>query len=551
MRQNPYRMAYLLVLVSALLWLPGTAPLKAQQPAGPLFSPAQLDDLVAPIALYPDPLISQVLVAATYPLELVEAHQWLQRNPGLKGVALTQAVSIQDWDASVQGLVAFPDVVTYLTEDIAWTTNLGNAFLAQEADVMDAIQRMRTKAAQSGRLATSSQQQVTQVYDSGQPVYVIQPADPEVIYVPVYDPLYIWGPALYYPYANWYYPVHTSAIYYSSRVSLAYVYGPGWRNAGWVGWNDWGWRPAWGAKSVFVNNTFIGHQHFNSNPQIRTGTSRWSHDTAHRQGVPYSTPALNQRFRPNQQSSISNVRPSPVQQGGGGMPQAQRPGQLPMDRTLVDNRTGVRQTSPVVGRTGAQTAIGGSAANDFRNAGPNRINSAVDGGRNGGPLVDGGAGANVFRNAGNNRVNPATDVRRNGSQPDGTGAGNVFRNVGPNRTIPASVPTVTNRQPSSNPVQQPTRSFETGRRPNISNSPVTSAPSRATTMPQTNVQPSAPVRGSAPVSAAPQARNTPVSPPQVQTSVPSSGGGGRSGGGGGGNVGAGGGGGGGGGGRRR
>src|SRR3954465_10195120 len=156
MKQKVQRIGYLLLISAAMLWLPGAASLSAQQlPAGQLFSSNQLDDLVAPIALYPDPLISQVLVAATYPLELVEAEQWLQHNPGLTGVSLTQAVSNQSWDASVQALVAFPDVLNYLTEDIAWTTNLGNAFLAQEADVMDAIQRMRTKAAQSGRLTTS------------------------------------------------------------------------------------------------------------------------------------------------------------------------------------------------------------------------------------------------------------------------------------------------------------------------------------------------------------------------------------------------------------
>jgi len=521
MRQNPYRMAYLLVLIAALFWLPAAAPLRAQQAtAGQLFSPGQLDDLVAPIALYPDPLISQVLVASTYPLELVQAHQWLQRNPGLTGVALTQAVAVQDWDASVQGLVAFPDVLNYLTEDITWTTNLGNAFLAQEADVMDAIQRMRTKAAQSGRLTTTYQQQVTQVNDSGQPVYVIQPSDPEIMYVPVYDPYYIWGPALYYPYASWYYPIHTSAIYYSG-VPLRYAYGSCWRSSGWVGWNDWGWRPAWGAHSVFVNNTFIGHQHFNSNPQVRTGTSQWSHDSSHRQGVPYSTPALTQRFRPNQQTQNSNPRQLPIQQGGGGTPLAQRPNPAPMDRSLVDNRSVVRQTTPTVARNGVQSGVGGGATNDFRSAGPNRTGLAANVGRNGTPLGDGGNGTNVFRYVGPSRINPSVDVRRNGSQPDGAGAANVFRNVGQNRTLPSSAPTVTNRPAISTPVQQPTRSFEAGRQPNIVNSPVTTEPNRGMTMPQTNVQSTGPVRGASSVSGAPQTRYS-----QAGSQVQSGGGGG-------------------------
>src|SRR5678816_3192882 len=103
---------------------------------GQLLSPEQLDDMVAPIALYPDPLISQILVASTYPLEIVEANQWLQRNPNIQGAAVSQAAMNQDWDPSIQALVVFPDVLKFLMEDIAWTTNVGNAFLAQEGDVI-------------------------------------------------------------------------------------------------------------------------------------------------------------------------------------------------------------------------------------------------------------------------------------------------------------------------------------------------------------------------------------------------------------------------------
>src|SRR5712671_6946398 len=133
-RQFPIRFGFGIAALFALLFIPTAAVLHAQEPApaNQLLNPNQLDDLVAPIALYPDPLISQILVAATYPLEVVEASQWLQRNPNLTGAALTQAVDQQDWDPSVQALVPFPDVLKYLTEDIGWTTSLGNAFLAQE-----------------------------------------------------------------------------------------------------------------------------------------------------------------------------------------------------------------------------------------------------------------------------------------------------------------------------------------------------------------------------------------------------------------------------------
>src|ERR1700723_1587437 len=127
-------------------------------PPGQALTPDQLDDLVAPIALYPDELVSQIMVASTYPLEVVEAAQFVQQNPTLKGPALTQAAQQQNWDPSVQALVLFPDVLKQLNSDVTWTTNLGNAFLAQQQDVMDAVQRMRLKAQQAGKLGATPQE---------------------------------------------------------------------------------------------------------------------------------------------------------------------------------------------------------------------------------------------------------------------------------------------------------------------------------------------------------------------------------------------------------
>src|SRR5215469_9992293 len=174
----------------ALLLL-GTAPaLMAQQPppapAAPTFSAPQLDDLVAPIALYPDPLLSQVLVASTYPLEVVEAQQWLEHNKSLTGADLMNAAKQQNWDASVQALVAFPDVLAKLNQDVRWTTDLGNAFLAQQSDVMQAVQHMRATAQASGKLAATPQQTVTSETQDGQTAITIEPANPQIIYVPTY-----------------------------------------------------------------------------------------------------------------------------------------------------------------------------------------------------------------------------------------------------------------------------------------------------------------------------------------------------------------------------
>ena len=250
------------VFCAALLLAPAGELLLAQQPPelpppSQALTPDQLDDLVAPIALYPDPLVSQILVASTYPLELVQASQWLQRNPGLTGAALTQAAQQQNWDPSIQALVVFPDLVKRLNQDITWTTNLGNAFLSQQGDVMDAVQRMRLKAQQAGKLSSTSQQTVTTTNDSGQPVIEIEPANPQMIYLPQYDPAYIWGPPLYYPYASWYYP--GAYFGFGIGIPMGLYFG-----GGWGGWGGWGWQPGWGGHNIIVNNNFIHRYNFNS-----------------------------------------------------------------------------------------------------------------------------------------------------------------------------------------------------------------------------------------------------------------------------------------------
>src|SRR5438034_10375231 len=186
------------------------APAAANEEAPPI--PAdQLDSLVAPIALYPDPLLAQTLAASTYPLEVIQLQQWLANNKHLKGQALVDSVEKQPWDPSVQATAAFPDVVKLLGDNVAWTMDLGNAFLAQQADVMDAVQRMRAKAQGKGILKTSPQQTVeTEIVDGGDQVIVIEPADPEMVYVPSYNPTVVYGdigyayPAMYYPPTGYY-----------------------------------------------------------------------------------------------------------------------------------------------------------------------------------------------------------------------------------------------------------------------------------------------------------------------------------------------------------
>ncbi len=330
------------MLCSVMLW--------AQQapqapPPGQALAPDQLDGLVAPIALYPDPLLSQILVASTYPLELVQAWQWLQRSPGLTGADLTQAAQQQDWDPSIQALVVFPDLVKRLNQDITWTTNLGNAFLAQQPDVMDAVQRMRFKAQQDGKLSSTSQQSVTTTNDSGQPIIDIEPANPQVMYLPYYDPANIWGPPLYYPYANWFYPPFGEGGYFGFGVGIPMgLYFGG----GWGGWGGWGWHPGWGNRSVIVNNSFIHRNNFNAGRNgSLSGNSTWSHNASHRGGVPYANAAVSSRYGGNVRQNLqTRGASSPVAQSRSGT------------AASGGERMGNRQIAPSVSR-GNQSAFGG------------------------------------------------------------------------------------------------------------------------------------------------------------------------------------------------
>ena len=154
------------------------------------FSQEELDQVLAPIALYPDSLLAQVFIASTYPLELVMADRWVKQNKDLKGEALNNALSKQPWDASVKALVPFPDVLTMMSQKLDWTQKVGDAFLEQQADVMDTVQKLRKRAADAGNLKSTEQQKVI----VEQEVIRVEPVNPQVVYVPVYDPWWVYGP---------------------------------------------------------------------------------------------------------------------------------------------------------------------------------------------------------------------------------------------------------------------------------------------------------------------------------------------------------------------
>jgi hypothetical protein len=216
------------------------APESARIPAD------QLDALVAPIALYPDPLLAQILAASTYPLEIIQLQQWLANHKDLQGKALADAVAKESWDASIQAMAALPDVVNRLANDIKWTTDLGNAFLAQESDVMDAVQRMRKKAQDKGNLKTTEQQKVETKVVENKTVIMIEPANPEVVYVPSYNPVVVYGPPVY-PYYPLYYP---GWGYYATGVAISFGVGV-MMGAFWSG--GWGWGCGWGNNNITIN----------------------------------------------------------------------------------------------------------------------------------------------------------------------------------------------------------------------------------------------------------------------------------------------------------
>jgi len=275
-------------------------------------TPDQVADLVAPVALYPDPLLSQVLVASTYPLEVVEAQQWLRRNEGLRGQQLTDAALQQNWDASVQALVAFPDVVATLNQDMQWTVALGNAFLAQESDVMAAVQRMRARAQANGKLSSTPQQTVTTETEDGQAAIEIAPADPQVIYVPEYDPVYIWGPP-----AWGYYPslAYAHGFGFGPGIDIGFCFGDWW---GWA--RGWGWGPNWFGRSVFVNGPFFRHHGFDGRFSAGgfAGREVWRHDPGHRLGVSYPNGRLAARYQTASLASRSTMARSGNWRSGAG-----------------------------------------------------------------------------------------------------------------------------------------------------------------------------------------------------------------------------------------
>jgi len=292
-----------------LLALVMAAPVALAQTAAPgrAYTQAELDQMLAPIALYPDPLLSQILMAATYPLEVVKAARWSERHPGLQGDEAVRAVEYENWDPSVKSLVAFPRVLRMMSERLDWTQDLGEAFLEQEPYVMDTIQRLRERALAAGNLTGNDAMLVSQRAGT----IFIEYADPLVVYVPYYDPLVVYG--------GWWWPSYPPVRWapwpgYAVRpgVSVSIYLGSGIR----VSTNFFFGAFAWHEHRVnIVRKTYyyrpvtaIERRHVET---LRRGAPvRWQHEPAHRSGIEYRRPALRERY---EQRDRQPARPAPVQ----------------------------------------------------------------------------------------------------------------------------------------------------------------------------------------------------------------------------------------------
>lgn len=324
-----HKMRNFLAILCVVLMVPISLP---AQESAPKIPADQLDALVAPIALYPDPLLAQTLAASTYPLEIVQLQQWLERNPNLKDKELADAAAQQPWDPTVQAMAGLPDVVNRLANDIQWTTDLGNAFLAQQSDVMDAVQRMRKKAEDKGNLKSSKEVRVeTKVIESKE-VIIVEQANPEVIYVPSYNPVVVYGPPVY-AYPPIYYP---PVGYYAAGMAISWGVGFA-MGAFWGG--GWGWGCGWGRGDIDINvnnnfnRNFNRNSNINRNGQINRGSgsrtgNKWQHNPQNRGGAPYSNRATANKYggmsRGDSLSSRQNNARQQVSRQGGNLQSSNR-----------------------------------------------------------------------------------------------------------------------------------------------------------------------------------------------------------------------------------
>ncbi|MBV7478307.1 DUF3300 domain-containing protein [Pseudomonas sp. PDM31] len=376
---------------------PGTTPAPAPLPASasapvpakdPVFTQEQLDQMLAPIALYPDPLLAQVLMASTYPGEVAEAVFWSRGNPDAKGDDAVRQVATKPWDPSVQALVAFPQVLATLGQDPVWVQRVGDAFLAQPDDVMGAVQRLRHQAQAAGNLQSNQYQNVTiqniapptpepapaqesapAAPASSSSTIIIEPADPQVVYVPTYNPTTTYGtwpypasPPAYYPPPPAYYP--------GQALMAGLAFGTGVAIVGAL----WG-ECDWGDNDVEID--VDRYNNINGNNRITNNSNKWQHNSTHRNGVPYRDNRSREQY--GRQLDGANQRQAyrgDNAQRAQARESAQRNQARENARTSMD-RAGIERpaTSNQQARDRAREAQTRTAANNRQQAGTNRPNA--------------------------------------------------------------------------------------------------------------------------------------------------------------------------------
>ena len=371
-----------LLVVQPVAHSQASAPTAATAPASSTkLTQQDLDQLLAPIALYPDALIAQMLMAATYPLEVVEATRWKLSNPTLKDKALEDALQKQSWDPSVKGLVAVPQVLQQMNDNLTWMQKLGDAFLADEKAVLATVQSLRAKAKAEGNLKSSPEQTVRTETQESQTVYIIESAKPEVIYVPTYDPYTVYG--------SWWYSYPPYYMY-----PPGYVYPPGLAFATGIiiGAAIWG-NCNWGGGNVNVNVN-----HYNNFNRTNISNGNWNHNVDHRKGVAYRDQNVADKYNrgSNRQSAQNREQfRGRTDQGRAEVGSMDRPGaqDRAADRPSAQDRGGDRggATGGNVNR-GSSSSRGGDGGFSGVGSGASTRQASSWGGASRGSMRGGGGG---------------------------------------------------------------------------------------------------------------------------------------------------------------
>jgi uncharacterized membrane protein YgcG len=354
---------------------PAAAAAAAPAASGKTFSQQDMDEILAPIALYPDALLAQVFMASTYPLEVVEAARWQKANPSLKEKALEDALQKQGWDPSVKALTAVPQVLTMMNEKLDWTTKLGDAFLAQQEDLLKTVQSLRKKAETAGNLKSGEQMTVKKETENNVLVIKIEQPKPEVVYVPTYNPATVYGPWWYgYPPPYYYYP---PGYAYGTGVAFATGVVVGAAIWGNIGWGN--------------NNVNINVNQYNNFNKTNISNGNFNHSAEHRKGAAYRDSGTAQKYNRGASTQATQSREQfrgRAEQGRSEMGSMDRSQLQAADRSAANSRASSNMSRDSGGRSG-----GGASASTRSSGGGGA--SASRGGGGGGFSGAGGGGAST------------------------------------------------------------------------------------------------------------------------------------------------------------